>query len=77
MRIYKEMDFDDLYENSWGGAKDTMAKVESAGKQEELMDILQEIYCGITPSETQVNDLLWFDDEYLFDLMGIKEDEDE
>lgn len=77
MKICKEYDFNDLKENSWSGAIDTINRIEEEGKEEELMDFLEECFTE-TPTDTEVNDFLWFEDEYIFEVLGIKdEDEDE
>ena len=32
---------------------------------------------GDTPDLTEVNDLLWFDDKWVFEMLGIKTDDDD
>lgn len=74
MEIIKEInDFYALMENSWSGAIDTLKDVEEAGKQEELMELLEETFYGETPTETQVNDFLWFDRDYIYESLGLDE----
>lgn len=72
MLISREMGFEDLERNSWGGAIDTIRTVREAGKEDELMDFLEDIFIddGV-PTETQINDLLWFDSEWVFEELGI------
>lgn len=72
MLISREMDFEDLERNSWCGAIDTIRTVREAGKEDELMDFLESIFIddGI-PTETQINDLLWFESEWIFEELGI------
>lgn len=78
MLISREMSFEDLERNSWSGAIDTIRKVREAGKEDELMDFLEDIFIddGI-PTETQINDLLWFESEWIFEELGIDEEEEE
>ena len=80
MWIKKEYDYDynDLKENSWGGAVNTLRRIEEANKEEELMNFLEDIFYKNIPSDTDVNDLLWFDSELIYESLGITdEDEDE
>ena len=76
MYIKVDYGFRELKNNSWSGAVDTLEKIEEAGKEEELMNFLEEEFVE-TPTETEVNDLLWFEDEYIFEQLGIKDEEDE
>ena len=60
------------YFEAWGGAKDTLNKLIELDKCEDLEFILEDLYPdGIT--ETQLNDLLWFDDEMIYEILGIEE----
>lgn len=77
MYIKIEMDFDTLYNNSWSGAINTLNTIRENDKEDELMDLLEEIFYEDIPTETQVNDFLWFEDEYIFECLEINEDDDE
>lgn len=71
--------FNELYETSWGQAKRILDEIAEAGKEEELMDYLEEY--GSDPENaidrTSLNDLLAYDWEIVFEALGIDEDEDE
>ena len=71
MYIEKEVTFMELYENSWGGAINTLDVIKENGKEVELLRFLPELFNGV-PSETDVNDVLWFEPELLFETLGIK-----
>ena len=59
----------------WSGAVDTWNTIEEKGLLEELDNLLEDIYPdGL--SETELNDLLWFDSEWIFEQLGISEDEE-
>lgn len=77
MLISREMSFEDLERNSWSGAIDTIRTVREAGKEDELMDFLENVFIddGI-PTETQINDLLWFESEWIFEELGIDEEDE-
>ena len=74
MEIKKDYDFDDLMRNSWSGAVYTLKTIEENEKEEELMSLLESIFEDI-PTETEVNDFLWFDDDFIFEELGIEEEE--
>ena len=40
MWIKQEYDYNDLKENSWSGAVNTLRRIEEANKEEELMNFL-------------------------------------
>lgn len=63
----------DLKDNSWSGALDTLKDIENAGKEEELMQFLEEVFTDRTPTETEVNDFLWFEREYIYENVGLNE----
>lgn len=74
MEIKKNYDFDNLKENSWSGAINTLETIEENEKEEELMQLLELTFEDV-PTETEVNDFLWFDDDFIFEELGIKEEE--
>lgn len=63
----------------WSGAKDTANRIwEEKGEEgfKQLEAILEDLYPdGI--DETQLNDLLWFEPETVYEWLGIGDDEDE
>ena len=73
--ISKEMDFNDLMNNCWSGAIDTLQRIEENGKEEELMMLLEEITNN--PSMTDINDILWFNNKMIYEFLGIIEEEEE
>ena len=71
MYIKKEMNFTDLFNNSWSGAIDTLKAIEEADKEEELMEYLEVVFEGDVPDETEVNDFLWFESDDIYEYLGI------
>ena len=58
---------------AWSGAKDTQETILNEGKGEEFDSLIDELYPdGI--EETHLNDLLWFDDDLIFEMLGIAEE---
>ena len=70
MKITSEMSLKNF--KAWSGAKDTLNKLIELDKCDELEFILDDLYPdGLT--ETQLNDILWFDDEWIYETLGIEE----
>ena len=80
MYIKQDMDFNDLMNNCWSGAIDTLKTIEDHGKEDDLMGHLAEIfetYFDNVPTMTEVNDYLWFEDETILEALGISETEED
>lgn len=74
MEIKKEIsNFWELKENSWSGALDTLKDIENADKEDELMQLLEDVFADReeVPTETDVNDFLWFEREYIYENVGL------
>lgn len=71
-----DMDFDDIYQNSWSGAVDTLNTILNEGKENDLMEFLDIVYPdGV--DEIELNDFLAFEDDYIFNELGINLEEEE
>ena len=69
MTITYELDLNSF--QAWSGAVDTLERIKREGKCAELENILEELYPdGMT--ETELNDLLWFDSESVYEWLGIR-----
>ena len=82
MKVYKEIT--SLYDfEPWSGAVETYNKIIEAGKEEELIDQLEQVFAGKEISDTDINDMLWFEPDVCYELVGLdkdgneKEDEEE
>ena len=71
MKITKEINnFNEI--EGWSGAKYTYEIISKNNKKDEFMALLEEIFPdGCT--ETELNDFLWFDDEFIFSDLDIEE----
>lgn len=68
MEIKKHITLNDF--EAWSGAKDTKEIIIENGKESEFDYLIEELYPnGLT--ETTLNDILWFDDEWVFETLGI------
>ena len=69
MTITYELDLNSF--QAWSGAVDTLERIQREGKCAELENVLEELYPdGMT--ETELNDLLWFDSESVYEWLGIR-----
>lgn len=76
MYIKQDFGFNDLMENCWSDAIDTLKTIEEHDKEEELMQLLEDAF-DECPDITRINDYLWFSDEDIFECLGISESEEE
>lgn len=61
---------------AWSGAIETQTRIIEAGKAAEFDEFVEEIFPdGCT--ETELNDFLWFDDEYIFEILEITDEEED
>ena len=72
MKLFSETKLVDF--QAWSGAVDTKNTIIEHNKAEEFDYLIEELYPdGL--SETQLNDLLWFEEEWIFEQLGIEIDE--
>ena len=74
MKVYQEISIRDF--EAWSGAAATKDLIIEHGKEDEFDALIEELYPdGV--DETQLNDILWFDDEWVLESLGIGEEEEE
>lgn len=74
MKVYYELDFQSF--EAWSGAVETQSRIIEEGYTEQFEAILEDLFPnGMT--ETELNDLLWFESERVYEWLGISCDEDE
>lgn len=77
INVVKQMDFSDFEKECWSGAKSTLERIEEEGKEEELIDWLNICFYDSSdkiddaPTLTTINDLLWFDGDYVLEQLDI------
>ena len=59
--------FWELKEKSWSGAIDTLQDIENADLENAFMDLLEEIFSERIPTDTEINDFIWFDRDYIYE----------
>ena len=73
MRVCREIDFNDLQNMVWSDAMDTLENIANASMEDELMGLLEEMFMETVPTETEINDLLRYDSEYIYEILGLNE----
>ena len=69
MKIYRECSLTDF--EPWSGGADRY-KVLTHEQLEQLDAVLEEMYPD-GASETEINDLFWFEDDYIAELLGFSD----
>ena len=73
MKIISEISISDF--EAWSGGKSTLERIISEDKCDELEAVLEELYPdGMT--DTQLNDLLWFSSNTVFEWLGIRTEDE-
>lgn len=76
MYVKTDLDFNDLENECWE-CDSVLDAISENNKEEEFMDLLEEQFGGDIPTMTEVNDFIRFDDDFIFDELGIRIDEEE
>ena len=61
----------------WGQAREIYERIDEEGKLDELESLLEETFINELPTDTQINDLLAYDWEWVYEMLGIEEEEEE
>lgn len=73
MMIKKEVSLREL--ETWQGATYTKEKIINNDKDVEFESLIEDVYPnGI--GETELNDLLWFEDKWIYEMLDICEEDD-
>lgn len=60
----------------WSGAKDNAAELTTE-QLDQFESVLEELYPDGEISDTQINDIMWFDFDWVKESIGIEDDEEE
>ena len=73
MKVLSELSITDF--KAWSGAIATQKRIIEEDKENDFDSLIDELYPdGLT--ETQLNDILWFDSDWIFESLGIKDEEE-
>jgi hypothetical protein len=81
MFIKKEIDWEYISENSWAGAVEVVREIKHQGREEEAWEVVTsymdaDAIGGDLPTETDVNDFIWFELADIMNLYGDSKEED-
>ena len=60
---------------AWSGAIETKKIILDLGLEEEFEGLIEELYPNGL-SDTELNDILWFDSDWILESLGVKEEEE-
>ena len=69
--VQEELDATDLRDRLWSEAVHTWDNIVEAGKEQEALAFLNEIFCDRVPTITEINDVLWFEPETVYEAIGL------
>ena len=75
--VQEELGAQDISNRLWSEAVHTWENIEKAGKEQEAIAFLNEIFCDKVPTITEINDVLWFDEALVYEAIGLTEDGEE
>ncbi|MCK1167795.1 hypothetical protein MX000_05480 [Streptococcus uberis] len=58
---------------AWSGGLETLNTVRERGGIDRLTALCEDVFSGDTPSQTQINDWLWFDDGHIYQALGYQD----
>lgn len=74
MLLTREISIKDF--EAWSGAVNTWDRIIEEGKEDEFDSMIEELYPdGI--DETNLNDLLWFESDWIYECLGISSEDEE
>ena len=71
MEYRTEFDIDKF--GFWSGALDTIEDIRKAGLLTELAEHLEEVFADTTPTDTEINDYVWFERDEIYNILGLNE----
>jgi len=71
LSIVKDVNGFLLRDELWCGALDTLGTITQNGKLQDLMSLLEEMYPE-SVNITTINDLLWFEEDFILEQMGVE-----
>lgn len=71
--MYYKTEFD-LYDfPAWSGGRDTLETLKEKNLVDEVQAAIEEIYCEESPTDTEINDLLWFERDTIAEWLGFSD----
>lgn len=58
---------------AWSGGKSTLETIIKKGDCDAVEQFFEEIFCDHTPTETEINDVLWFEPDTIAEHLGYRD----
>lgn len=58
---------------AWSGGKSTLDKLIEKGDCDTVESILEDLFCDSLPSDTDINDILWFEADTIATWLGYRD----
>lgn len=55
---------------AWSGGKDTLDTLKEKGDCDKVEAIIDSLYPYVVPTETEINDILWFERDWIAQELG-------
>lgn len=77
--MYYRNEFDVNTFEFWSGACDTIADIDRAGLRDQLGALIEEVFGDDEepPTDTAINDFVWFERDFIYDRLGLDENGNE
>lgn len=66
-----ECDLDQF--DAWSGGNDTLKVLIEKGVCDEVQSFIEETFCNEIPTDTDINDFLWFERDQIAEYLGYKD----
>lgn len=74
VKVSDEMNWNEVFKTAWSGARYAAERLQEEGKGEEFVDLIEELYPdGI--DRTVLNDIMWFDRDWIYESLGMAAEE--
>lgn len=71
--MYYKTEFDLYNFPAWSGGHDTLETLKEKNLVDEVQATIEEIYCEESPTDTEINDFLWFERDTIAEWLGFSD----
>ena len=73
MKFTQEIELEKF--EAWSEARETLNRLIKLDKCQEIEQHLEDLYCDSIPTETDINNFLWFETDFIIEYLGLTESE--
>ena len=71
--MYYKTEFDLYNFPAWSGGRDTLETLKKYDLYDQVQAAIEEIYCEESPTDTEINDFLWFERDTIAEWLGFSD----